>query len=85
MGDDADSLLLRYLQFTVAVSDVAVTLPSIHITKEDQCVEMQCQRWLRWFLLDYDDSHPPAPAWKARYLLFKAMADDLHIRFEQAS
>jgi hypothetical protein len=78
-------LLMRYL--TGCYDEATITLDPIEIsvTEAGKVRKIEVQRNLRWFLLDYQDNPPPLPAWKARYLLIKAVADDLRIRYENAS
>lgn len=83
-GDSLD-LLLKYLtQFNLS-SDLTLEHSRLVLGSSGAAQEIQYPRWLRWFLLDYDEAPPPLPTWKIRYLLFKAVADDLRMRHECAS
>jgi hypothetical protein len=82
-GESLD-LLLKYLQQR-NLSDFTLEHSQLILSAAGVTQEIQYQRWLRWFLLDYDEAPPPLPTWKVRYLLFKAVADDLRVRHESPS
>lgn len=79
-GESID-LLLKYLQ-ELNLSEFTLEHSRLILGNTGATQEVQYQRWLRWFLLDYDEAPPPLPTWKVRYLLFKAVADDLRVRHE---
>jgi hypothetical protein len=83
--EEGIDLLVRYLQQHTQKVTVTLSPLSIYVTEAGEEKEVPIQRNLRWFLLDYQENPSPLPAWKARYLLLKAVADDLRIRHENAS
>ena len=78
--EEGIDLLLKYLQEQVRnLGDVILEPDRLWLSQNE---EVSYPRWLRWFLLDYDETHKPLPGWKPRYLLLKAIADDLCVRHQ---